>query len=108
MQWYCERCAAYCQAEYRYMLSLQLEDHTGKEWVTAFQVSCNPLRSLCCPCFHVWAVTLPYILRLRTAGSGLSTGEQAQVLSTCPGNHLPLFPIAEASLLMLRTRPRRW
>ncbi|CAK0787257.1 hypothetical protein CVIRNUC_010475 [Coccomyxa viridis] len=37
MQWYCERCAAYCQAEYRYMLSLQLEDHTGKEWVTAFQ-----------------------------------------------------------------------
>ena len=44
MQWYCERCAAYCQAEYRYMLSLQLEDHTGKEWVTAFQVSCNPAR----------------------------------------------------------------
>ena len=54
MQWYCERCAAYCQAEYRYMLSLQLEDHTGKEWVTAFQVSCNPLRSHCCLSFHVW------------------------------------------------------
>ncbi len=49
MQWYCERCAAYCQAEYRYMLSLQLEDHTGKEWVTAFQVSYNPPRSHCCP-----------------------------------------------------------
>ena len=46
MQWYCERCGSYCQAEWRYMLNLQLEDHTGKEWVTAFQVglACCMLR----------------------------------------------------------------
>ena len=47
MQWYCERCGSYCQAEWRYMLNLQLEDHTGKEWVTAFQVclACCMLRA---------------------------------------------------------------
>ena len=59
MQWYCERCAAYCQAEYRYMLSLQLEDHTGKEWVTAFQVSCHPPRSDGCSRSSLRAVILP-------------------------------------------------
>jgi hypothetical protein len=50
MQWYCERCGSYCQAEWRYMLNLQLEDHTGKEWVTAFQVclSCCTLRAARC------------------------------------------------------------
>ena len=37
-QWYCDRCTAHCQAEWRYMLNLRLEDHTGTEWVTAFQV----------------------------------------------------------------------
>jgi len=37
-QWYCERCAGNCQAEWRYMLNLKLEDHTGMAWVTAFQV----------------------------------------------------------------------
>lgn len=50
MAWYCERCGQHCQAEYRYMLNLQLEDHTGKEWVTAFQVP--PLR-LTFPCVFV-------------------------------------------------------
>ncbi len=39
-QWYCDRCTAHCQAEWRYMLNLRLEDHTGTEWVTAFQVRC--------------------------------------------------------------------
>lgn len=37
-RWWCERCSAACEAEYRYMLSLNIEDHSGKEWVTAFQV----------------------------------------------------------------------
>ena len=40
-QWYCDRCTAHCQAEWRYMLNLRLEDHTGTEWVTAFQVRCR-------------------------------------------------------------------
>ena len=38
-QWYCERCAGNCQAEWRYMLNLKLEDHTGMAWVTLFHVS---------------------------------------------------------------------
>lgn len=37
-RWWCERCSAPCEAEWRYMLSLNIEDHSGKEWVTAFQV----------------------------------------------------------------------
>ncbi|EIE20436.1 replication factor-a protein [Coccomyxa subellipsoidea C-169] len=36
-RWWCERCSAACEAEYRYMLNLNIEDHSGKEWVTAFQ-----------------------------------------------------------------------
>jgi hypothetical protein len=37
-RWFCERCNASCEADWRYMLSIQIEDHSGKEWVTAFQV----------------------------------------------------------------------
>ena len=52
-QWYCERCAGNCQAEWRYMLNLKLEDHTGMAWVTAFQVGCcclnTPLRLMQLP-----------------------------------------------------------
>ncbi|CAL5229462.1 g12788 [Coccomyxa viridis] len=42
-QWYCDRCTAHCQAEWRYMLNLRLEDHTGTEWVTAFQEEAKAL-----------------------------------------------------------------
>jgi replication factor A1 len=35
--WWCERCQAPCaDPAYRYLLSLQLADHTGATWVTAF------------------------------------------------------------------------
>jgi replication factor A1 len=35
--WWCERCQAPCSdPAYRYLLSLQLADHTGAAWVTAF------------------------------------------------------------------------
>lgn len=45
-RWFCERCNANCEAEFRYMLSIQIEDHSGKEWVTAFQVCTWPALSL--------------------------------------------------------------
>lgn len=35
--WWCERCQAAGTPEWRYMLSLQVSDHTGQEWLTAFQ-----------------------------------------------------------------------
>ena len=35
---WCERCQAASPPEWRYMLSLQVSDHTGQEWLTAFQV----------------------------------------------------------------------
>ena len=37
--WYCERCAQEAQPDWRYILSLQVDDHTGNIWLTAFQVS---------------------------------------------------------------------
>ncbi|KAF7829144.1 replication protein A 70 kDa DNA-binding subunit A [Senna tora] len=37
-RWRCDRCDQYVDAcEYRYILQLQLQDHTGLTWVTAFQ-----------------------------------------------------------------------
>ena len=36
--WYCERCAQEAQPDWRYILSLQVDDHTGHIWLTAFQV----------------------------------------------------------------------
>ncbi|KAI9125199.1 hypothetical protein K1719_003815 [Acacia pycnantha] len=37
-KWRCDRCDQYVDAcEYRYILQLQIQDHTGLTWVTAFQ-----------------------------------------------------------------------
>lgn len=37
-KWRCERCDQYVDAcEYRYLLSFQIQDHSGLTWVTAFQ-----------------------------------------------------------------------
>ncbi|KAL2348815.1 hypothetical protein Fmac_002815 [Flemingia macrophylla] len=39
-KWHCERCNQSIEAcDYRYILSLQIQDHTGLTWVTAFQES---------------------------------------------------------------------
>eukprot|EP00887_Chlorella_sp_A99_P004696 scaffold4.g4696.t1 len=35
--YYCERCAAAAQPDWRYILSCELQDHTGSQWATAFQ-----------------------------------------------------------------------
>ncbi len=42
---WCERCQAASAPEWRYMLSLQVSDHTGQEWLTAFQVMFSCVRS---------------------------------------------------------------
>lgn len=35
--WYCERCNGPCSAPaFRYLVNLQIEDHSGSQWVTAF------------------------------------------------------------------------
>eukprot|EP00884_Botryococcus_braunii_P015981 jgi/Botrbrau1/3066/Bobra.0070s0059.1 len=36
-QWWCERCQQSAVPVWRYMLSIQITDHTGTEWFTAFQ-----------------------------------------------------------------------
>lgn len=36
--WYCERCQQTSQPDWRYILSVQADDHTGHVWLTAFQV----------------------------------------------------------------------
>ena len=41
-QWYCERCAQEAQPDWRYILNLQADDHTGHTWLTAFQASSLP------------------------------------------------------------------
>lgn len=39
-KWHCDRCNQSIEAcDYRYILSLQIQDHTGLTWVTAFQES---------------------------------------------------------------------
>lgn len=39
-KWRCDRCdQSVDQCDYRYILSLQIQDHTGMTWVTAFQES---------------------------------------------------------------------
>ncbi|XP_068646730.1 replication protein A 70 kDa DNA-binding subunit A-like [Aristolochia californica] len=39
-KWQCERCdQSFPQCDYRYLLQLQIQDHTGLTWVTAFQES---------------------------------------------------------------------
>lgn len=40
--WWCERCQNNCTAEWRYILSAQVSDHTGQHWLTAFQASPVP------------------------------------------------------------------
>lgn len=36
--WHCERCdSTVPECDYRYLISLQIQDHTGMTWVTAFQ-----------------------------------------------------------------------
>uniref|UniRef100_A0A0D6R679 Replication protein A subunit n=1 Tax=Araucaria cunninghamii TaxID=56994 RepID=A0A0D6R679_ARACU len=36
--WHCERCdRSFPECDYRYLLQLQVQDHTGLTWVTAFQ-----------------------------------------------------------------------
>ena len=96
------------------MLSLQLEDHTGKEWVTAFQVPCNPLRSHCCLSSHLWpsmhgkAAVLPWVLALKIGPRNWAKKVNAcKEQETCPGTPSPPVLMAETGLLMLRTRPRR-
>ncbi|XP_058103870.1 replication protein A 70 kDa DNA-binding subunit A-like [Magnolia sinica] len=38
--WHCERCdQSFPECDYRYLLQLQIQDHTGLTWVTAFQES---------------------------------------------------------------------
>ncbi|XP_077244745.1 replication protein A 70 kDa DNA-binding subunit A-like [Tasmannia lanceolata] len=38
--WLCERCdQSFPECDYRYLLNLQIQDHTGVTWVTAFQES---------------------------------------------------------------------
>ncbi|KAK9813638.1 hypothetical protein WJX73_001046 [Symbiochloris irregularis] len=53
--WWCERCQSNSAVEWRYMLSAQIQDHTGNNWFTAFQesapsvmggVSANDLKSM--------------------------------------------------------------
>ncbi len=41
VEWWCERCQQSAQPVWRYMLSLQVSDHTGSEWLTGFQVRCD-------------------------------------------------------------------
>ena len=36
-QFVCCRCGQEAQPEWRYILSLQVDDHTGQTWLTAFQ-----------------------------------------------------------------------
>ncbi|KAG6515042.1 replication protein A 70 kDa DNA-binding subunit A-like [Zingiber officinale] len=39
-RWSCDRCAKeFDECDYRYLLQLQMQDHTGVTWVTAFQES---------------------------------------------------------------------
>lgn len=35
--WYCERCQLRSEPEWRYIMSMTVNDHTGSRWVTAFQ-----------------------------------------------------------------------
>lgn len=37
--WFCERCQQQSQPDWRYILAVQVEDHTNSFWLTAFQVS---------------------------------------------------------------------
>lgn len=39
--WWCERCQQNSAVEWRYILSAQVSDHTGQQWITAFQVRCR-------------------------------------------------------------------
>lgn len=34
--WYCNRCDGQCEPEWRYILHLQINDHTGEYWASAF------------------------------------------------------------------------
>ena len=35
---WCQRCQRTCEAQHRYMLGFAITDHTGREWITAFNV----------------------------------------------------------------------
>lgn len=37
--WWCDRCQQQAQPDWRYILALQVEDHTDSLWLTAFQVA---------------------------------------------------------------------
>ena len=35
--WFCDRCQQNAQPDWRYILAIQADDHTGHIWLTAFQ-----------------------------------------------------------------------
>ena len=37
--WFCDRCQQEAQPMWRYILTIQADDHTGHVWLTAFEVS---------------------------------------------------------------------
>ncbi|KAL6178695.1 hypothetical protein ACLB2K_050213 [Fragaria x ananassa] len=51
--WRCERCdQSVQQCDYRYILNLQIQDHTGEAWVTAFQESGEEIMGITAKEFH--------------------------------------------------------
>ncbi|KAK9928220.1 hypothetical protein M0R45_025366 [Rubus argutus] len=51
--WRCERCdQSVEQCDYRYILNLQIQDHTGIAWVTAFQESGEEIMGITAKDFH--------------------------------------------------------
>lgn len=65
--WSCERCNRddIPSPEYRYLLSVQLKDHTGMEWLMAFQESGEEIMG-------ITAQEL-FQLKVRTTAGGCST-----------------------------------
>ncbi|KAJ3699164.1 hypothetical protein LUZ61_002869 [Rhynchospora tenuis] len=52
--WICERCEKeFKECEYRYLLQVQVQDHTGTTWVTAFQESGEEILGLPAKDLHI-------------------------------------------------------